>query len=210
MGPSPTYHSPEGEESEHGLPLSAEPAVGYCSRQPRPSPLWGSRFVGGRAVGPCVGEERSLGMTPLRGNPSPEKTYLPTISSLLQKPLPPQARTARGQHTTSHRVKWVGKGRPHHPVAPPPPKGGTPGSRWHTLKGRGHCTTMPCAAWAASQGSSSNLQESGSNRARMVFRGAPGILNMLRQCLRVRAPPQARGRLYRGHTATQEQLVHPL
>ena len=34
MGPSPTYHPPEGEECEtlveHGLPLLAEPAVGYA------------------------------------------------------------------------------------------------------------------------------------------------------------------------------------
>ena len=82
MGPSPTYHPPEGEECEtsveHGLPLWAEPAVGYCSRRPRPSPLWGSRFVGARAVGPWVDEQKPLGKSPLRGNPSPEVTYLPT------------------------------------------------------------------------------------------------------------------------------------
>ena len=81
MGPSPTYHPPEGEECEtsveHGLPLWAEPAVGYCSRRPRPSPLWGSRFVGAHAVGPWVGEQKPLGKSPLRGNPSPESTYLP-------------------------------------------------------------------------------------------------------------------------------------
>ena len=47
MGPSPTYHPPEGEECEtsveHGLPLWAEPAVGYCLRRPRSSPMWGSQ-----------------------------------------------------------------------------------------------------------------------------------------------------------------------
>ena len=46
MGPSFTYHPPEGEECQtfvkHGLRLWAEPAVGYCSRQPRPSPMWSS------------------------------------------------------------------------------------------------------------------------------------------------------------------------
>ena len=82
MGPSPTYHPPKGEECEtsvkHGLPLWAEPAVGYCSRRPRPSPMWGSRFVGARAVGLWVGEQKPLGKSPLRGNPSPESTYLPT------------------------------------------------------------------------------------------------------------------------------------
>ena len=82
MGPSPTYHPPKGEECEtlveHGLPLWAESAVGYCSRRPRPSPVWGSRFVGARAVGPWVREQKPLGKTPLRGNPSPEMTYLPT------------------------------------------------------------------------------------------------------------------------------------
>ena len=82
MGPSPTFHPPEGEECEasveHGLPPWAEPAVGYCSRRPRPSPMWGSRSVGARAVGPWVGEQNPLGKTPLRGNPSPEMTYLPT------------------------------------------------------------------------------------------------------------------------------------
>ena len=82
MGPSPTFHPPEGEECEtsveHGLPLWAEPAVGYCSRRPRPSPMWGCRFVGARAVGPSVGEQKPLGKSPLRGNPSPETTYLPT------------------------------------------------------------------------------------------------------------------------------------
>ena len=82
MGPSPAYHPPEGEECdtsvEHGLPLWAEPAVGYCSRRPRPSPMWGSRFVGAREVGPWVGEQEPLGKSPLRGNPSLESTYLPT------------------------------------------------------------------------------------------------------------------------------------
>ena len=82
MGPSPTYHLPEGEECEssveHGLPLWAEPAVGYCSRRPRPSPMLGGRIVGARAVGPWVGEQKPLGKTPQRGNPSPESTYLPT------------------------------------------------------------------------------------------------------------------------------------
>ena len=82
MGPSPTCHPPEGEECEasvqHRLPLSAEPAVRYCLRQLRPSPMWGSCFVGARAVGPWVGEQKSLGKTPLGGSPSPQMTYLPT------------------------------------------------------------------------------------------------------------------------------------
>ena len=82
MGPSPTYHPPEGEECEtlveHGLPLWAEPAVGYCSWRPRPSPMWGSRFVRARAAGLWVGVQKPLGKSPLRGNPSPESTYLPT------------------------------------------------------------------------------------------------------------------------------------
>ena len=82
MGPSPTYHPPEGEECEtsveHGLPLWAEFAVWYCSRQPRPSPISGSRFVGARAVGLWVGEQEPFGKTPLRGNPRPGMTYLPT------------------------------------------------------------------------------------------------------------------------------------
>ena len=82
MGASPTYHLPEGEECEtsveHGLPLWAEPAVGHCSRRPCPFLMWGSNFVGARAVGPCVGEQKRLGKTPLGGNPSPEMTYLPT------------------------------------------------------------------------------------------------------------------------------------
>ena len=85
MGPSPTCHPPEGEECktsvEHGSPLWAEPAVGYCSRRPRPSPMWGSRFVGACAVGPWVGEQKPLGKTSQRGNPSPESTYLPTTTS---------------------------------------------------------------------------------------------------------------------------------
>ena len=86
MGPSPTYHPPEGEECEtsveHGLPLWAEPAVGYCSRRPRPSPMCGSRFLGAREVGPWVREQKPLGKSPLRGNPSPESTYLPTYLDL--------------------------------------------------------------------------------------------------------------------------------
>ena len=88
MGPSPTHRLPEGEECEtsveHGLPPGAEPAVGYCSRRPRPSPMWGSRFVGARAVGLWVAEQKPLGKTPLGGNPSPEMTYLP----YLHKPHP--------------------------------------------------------------------------------------------------------------------------
>ena len=34
--------------------------------------------MGARAVGPRVGEQKPLGKSPLRGNPSPESTYLPT------------------------------------------------------------------------------------------------------------------------------------
>ena len=87
MQPSRTCHLPEGEECatlvEHGLPLWAETAVGYCSRRPRPSLMWGSRFVGARAVGPWVGEQRPLGKTPLGGNPRPEMTYLPTYLQVL-------------------------------------------------------------------------------------------------------------------------------
>ena len=83
MGPSPTYHPPEAEECEtlveHGLPLWAEPAVGYCSRLPRPFPIWGSGFVGAREVPPWVAEQKPLGKSPLRSNPSPESTYLPTL-----------------------------------------------------------------------------------------------------------------------------------
>ena len=75
MGPSPTYHLPDGEECEtsveHGLPAQAESAAGYCSRRPRPSPMWGSRFVGARALGPWVGEQKLLGKISLWGNPSP-------------------------------------------------------------------------------------------------------------------------------------------
>ena len=83
MGPSPTYHPPEGggckTSVEFGLPLWAEPAVGYCSRRPRPSPMWGSRFVGARAVGPWVGERKPLGKTPYGATPVPSRpTYLPT------------------------------------------------------------------------------------------------------------------------------------
>ena len=67
------YHPPEGKEYEtsveHGLPLWAEPAVGYCSRRPRPSPMWGSRFVGAGAVGPWVGEQKPLGKTPCGATP---------------------------------------------------------------------------------------------------------------------------------------------
>ena len=57
MGPSPIYHQPEGDKCEtlvqHGLPLWAEPAVGYCSRRPRPSPVWCAALWGhvNRAVG---------------------------------------------------------------------------------------------------------------------------------------------------------------
>ena len=83
MGPSPRCRPHKGEECEtsieHGLPPSAEPAVGYCSQRPRPSPMRGSRFVGARAVGPWLGEQKPLGKTPLGGNPSPQKTYLPLV-----------------------------------------------------------------------------------------------------------------------------------
>ena len=84
MGPSPTYHPPKAEECEtpveHGLPLLAEPDVGYCSRRPRPSPTWGSRLVGAGELRPWVGEPKPEGKTPLGGNPSPDMTYLPTSS----------------------------------------------------------------------------------------------------------------------------------
>ena len=75
MAPSPTYHPPEGGGCEtlveHGLPLWAEPAVGYWSRRPRPSPMWWSRFGGARAVGPWVGERKPLRKTPCGATPVP-------------------------------------------------------------------------------------------------------------------------------------------
>ena len=39
--------------------------------------------MGARAVGPWVGGQKPLGKSPLRGNPSPESTYLPTSSVYL-------------------------------------------------------------------------------------------------------------------------------
>ena len=80
MGPS-TIHHPPAERNvrlRSHMALWAEPPVGYCSRRPRPSPMWGSRFVGARAVEPWVGEQKPLGKTPPRGNPNPQTSYLPT------------------------------------------------------------------------------------------------------------------------------------
>ena len=86
MGPSPTYHPPEGGECEtsveHGLPLRAEPAVGHCSRRPRPSPMSHSHFLGAREVGPGVGEQKPHGKTPFWGQPQ-FRDDLPTY--LLQR-----------------------------------------------------------------------------------------------------------------------------
>ena len=99
MRPSPTYCPPEGEECEtsveHGLPLRAEPAVGYCSRRPRPSPMWRSRFVAACAVGRCWVSKSPLVRPPLRGKPSPEMTYLPYLCcgvSVIRCPVPVLAR----------------------------------------------------------------------------------------------------------------------
>ena len=105
MGPSPTCHLPEGEEFETVvelvLPLWEAPAVGYCSERPRPSPISGSRFVGERAVGPWMGVQKPLGKNPLRGNPSPEMTYLPTLM-----------RTVGGRVSMFPSAKYrVGQGR---------------------------------------------------------------------------------------------------
>ena len=56
MGPTATYHPPQGGGSEtlvvHGLPLWRGPDGGYCSRRQSPSFPWGSRFVGARDLGP--------------------------------------------------------------------------------------------------------------------------------------------------------------
>ena len=75
MGPVPTYHPPKREECEtmveHGLPLWAEAAGGYCSRQLSPSPTWGRRYVGAREVGAWSGERKPLGKTPLEAVPVP-------------------------------------------------------------------------------------------------------------------------------------------
>ena len=111
MGSSPVYHPHKGEEFEtsveHGLPLWAEPTVGYSSRRPRPSPMWASCFVGARAVGPWVGEQKPLGKTPLRGNPSPEMTYLPTLPRLpfvrLTTPAPPATLKAPKASSSLHK-----------------------------------------------------------------------------------------------------------
>ena len=84
MGPSPTYHPPEGGECgasvQHRLPRWAEPAVGCCWRRLHPSPKWGSCFVGARDVGPWVEGQKPLGKFPLEGNSSPKMNYLPTLA----------------------------------------------------------------------------------------------------------------------------------
>ena len=41
--------------------------------------------MGARAVGPWVGQQKPLGKTPHRGNPSPESTYLPTFNPLCER-----------------------------------------------------------------------------------------------------------------------------
>ena len=75
MGPTFTYHPPRGEKCEttveHGLPLWAEPAGGYCLRQRSASATRGGRFVGAREVGPWVGERTPLGKTPSGATPVP-------------------------------------------------------------------------------------------------------------------------------------------
>ena len=71
---------------EHGLPLWAGPAVGYCSRRPRPSPMWRSRFVGARAVGPWVGERKPLGKTPCGATPVDLPTYMDSGTSDCSQP----------------------------------------------------------------------------------------------------------------------------
>ena len=84
MGPTRTYHRPKGGECEtsveHGLPPWAGPSGGYCSRRPSPSATWGSRFVEAHEVGPWAGEPKPLGKTPFGGNPSPDRTYVPTCT----------------------------------------------------------------------------------------------------------------------------------
>ena len=40
--------------------------------------------MGAPAVGPWVGEQKPLGKSPLRGNPSPESTYLPTYQMFIR------------------------------------------------------------------------------------------------------------------------------
>ena len=80
MGPSPTYHPPEGEECEtqveHVLPRTRCRVLLAATA---PFPHVGSRFVEARAVGPWVGEQKPLGKTPPLGSPSPESTYLPYL-----------------------------------------------------------------------------------------------------------------------------------
>ena len=46
----------------------------------------GEPVCGARAVGLWVGEQKLLGKTPLRGNPSPEMTYQPTYLRHLHMP----------------------------------------------------------------------------------------------------------------------------
>ena len=79
MGPSATYHPPEGEACDtsvkHRLPLWAEPAAGCRSRRPRPSPTSESPFVGAHTVGPWVGEQKPHGKPP-PGQPQ-YRDYLP-------------------------------------------------------------------------------------------------------------------------------------
>ena len=103
MGPSPTCHPLKGEECEtlveHGLPIWAELAVGYCSRKPRPSPVGGSRFVGARAVGPRVGERKALGKTPCGATRVPSR---PTCLPLLRLHAREEAALA-GRRTTLER-----------------------------------------------------------------------------------------------------------
>ena len=95
--------------------------------------------MGAREVGPWVGEQKPLDKTPLGGNPSPEKTYLPTSSPFRNSFTTTHHRPDRSTAMVHHKCKrlltrsgriWSNLKAGRHPSAHPWENGDVPWYRF--------------------------------------------------------------------------------
>ena len=99
--------------------------------------------MGARAVGPWVGEQKLLGKTPLRGNPSPKMAYLPTYNHRTRTTCRRRRHTNLARHNTPTRQARAGQGtspplpNTHHHRARPPRR------NQHLLNGPTRTTEVP-------------------------------------------------------------------
>ena len=88
MGPTPRYHPLKGEgcetSVEHEVTSPGRTQWRVLLAATEPFSHMGEPLCGAHKRGPWVGEPKPQGKTPLRGNLSPDMTYLPPFFEMVR------------------------------------------------------------------------------------------------------------------------------